>query len=81
MEPQTTLLKESCRSGWVFWKINAAENAEESTPSTRDGHGENDEDEKSESRTSTFEKKRLAPPTSSLQALKKQKLLIMLSRT
>lgn len=53
----------------------------ESTPSTRDGHGENDEDEKSESRISTFEKKRLAPPTSSLQALKKQKLLIMLSRT
>ncbi|KDO39976.1 hypothetical protein CISIN_1g032779mg [Citrus sinensis] len=59
LDPQTTLLKESCRS---------------------DGHGENDEDEESESRTSTFEKKRLVPPTSLLQALKKQKLLVMLSR-
>lgn len=58
-------------------KRNAAKNAEESTPSTRDGHGDNDEDEDededSESRTSTFAKKRPAPPTSSLQALKKQK--------
>lgn len=61
-------------------KRNAAKIAEESTPSTRDGRGENDEDEESESRTSTFEKKRLASPTSLLQALKKQKLLVMLSR-
>ncbi|KAH9731954.1 factor cwc22-like protein [Citrus sinensis] len=56
-------------------KRNAAKTAEESTPSIRDGHGDNDEDEAedSESRTSTFAKRRPAPPTSSLQALKKQK--------
>lgn len=56
-------------------KRNAAKTAEESTPSIRDGHGDNDEDEDedSESRTSTFAKRRPAPPTSSSQALKKQK--------
>lgn len=56
-------------------KRNAAKTAEESTPSIRDGRGDNDEDEDedSESRTSTFAKRRPAPPTSSLQALKKQK--------
>lgn len=54
-------------------KRNAAKNAEEFTPSTRDGHGDNDEDEDFESRTSTLAKKRLTPSTSLLHALKKQK--------
>ncbi|KAJ4728277.1 putative RNA binding protein [Melia azedarach] len=56
-------------------KRNAAKRAEDSTPSARNGHGNDDEDEDQdlESRTSAFAKKRAAPPTSSLQATKKQK--------